>query len=277
VKFCIAAWLAGGSVLPRIGKFVLLFVALLASDNALASGSIVNWYDVGYRAVAGENFSEHTLEQLVPIFGGLFTLCVTLVVGFLFSRSLARVGDNVAPDGRFSVQTLIEMAMDVPYGIAKDNIGDKWRTFLPLLAGTFMFILVSNLGGLIPGFIPATENLNTNLAMGLTVYLVYNIAGFREHGAHYLKQFAGPMLAIAPLMFVIELISHIFRPVSLSLRLMGNIFADHLMLGIFTSTAPHIIIPSALMFFGLLVSLVQSFVFTLLTGIYITLAVSHDH
>jgi F-type H+-transporting ATPase subunit a len=113
--------------------------------------------------------------------------------------------------------------------------------------------------------------------MGVMIFFIYNFAGFKEHGVHYLQQFAGPMLAIAPLMFTIEVISHLFRPLSLSLRLMGNIFADHLMLGIFTSTAPHIIIPSALMFFGLLVSLVQSFVFTVLTGVYISLAVSHDH
>lgn len=247
------------------------------AGQARASGSIVNWYDVGYRAMVHEAYDPHTFERLLPIFGALFTLLVTALIGFAYSSSVRAAGADIAPDGRFSVRTVVEMAMDVVYGIAKDNIGDKWRTFLPLLAGVFMFIVITNLGGLIPGFIPATENLNTNLAMGLMIFLVYNIAGFKEHGAHYLKQFAGPMLAIAPLMFTIELISHLFRPVSLSLRLMGNIFADHLMLGIFTSTAPHIVIPSALMFFGLLVSLVQSFVFTLLTGIYISLAVSHDH
>lgn len=253
------------------------FSGLMLAPAAFASGGIVNWYDVGYRAVAGETYNEHALERIVPICGGLFTLALTLVIGILFSNSVKKVGDDVAPEGRFSLRTMVEMAMDVVYGIAKDNIGDKWRTFLPLLAGTFMFILLTNLSGLIPGFIPATESLSTNLAMGLMVFLVYNISGFKEHGPHYLKQFAGPMLVIAPLMFVIELVSHVFRPVSLSLRLMGNIFADHLMLGIFTSTAPYIVIPSALMFFGLLVSLVQSFVFTLLTGVYIAMAVSHDH
>jgi F-type H+-transporting ATPase subunit a len=255
----------------------LLLLGSLASNIAFASGGIVNWYEEGYRAAFGNSFNEHELERLVPICGGVFTLLVTFAIGLAFSRSLKRAGGDVAPDGKFSLRTAVEMALDVVHGIAKDNIGESWKAFLPLLAGVFMFILLTNLGGLVPGFIPATENLNTNLAMGLTVFLVYNFVGFKEHGVQYLKQFAGPMIAIAPLMFVIELISHLFRPISLSLRLMGNIFADHLMLGIFTSTAPHIIIPAALMFFGLLVSVVQSFVFTLLTGIYIALAVSHDH
>lgn len=266
-------------MLRRFDRMIVLLMGFITSNVALASGGIVNWYEVGYRAALGESFSEHMLERVVPICGGIFTLLVTLVIGLIYSKSVSAklVTNDVAPDGRFSLRTTVEMAMDVVHGIAKDNIGESWQAFLPLLSGVFLFILITNLGGLIPGFVPATENLNTNLAMGLTVFLVYNFVGFKEHGAHYLKQFAGPMLAIAPLMFVIELISHLFRPVSLSLRLMGNIFADHLMLGIFTSTAPHIIIPSALMFFGLLVALVQSFVFTLLTGIYIALAVSHDH
>jgi F-type H+-transporting ATPase subunit a len=140
-----------------------------------------------------------------------------------------------------------------------------------------MFILVSNLGGLIPGLVPATESISSNLAMGLMVFLIYNVAGFREHGWHYIKQFTGPMLAIAPLMFVIELIGHMVRPVSLSLRLMCNVFADHLLVGIFTTNAPYVIVPSALLFFGVLVALVQSYLFTLLTSVYISMAVSHDH
>ncbi len=247
------------------------------SSDVFASGGIVNWYDVAYRASSGHDFDAHFFEKILPICGGLFTLVVTCLIGLLYSKSVATAGGDVSPDGKFSLRTVVEMALDVVHGIAKDNLGDKWLTYLPLLAGVFLFIAISNLGGLVPGFIPATESLNTNLAMGIMIFLIYNFAGLKEHGPHYLQQFTGPMLAIAPLMFTIELISHLFRPVSLSLRLMGNIFADHLMLGIFTSTAPHIIIPSALMFFGLLVSLVQSFVFTLLTGIYISLAVSHDH
>lgn len=264
-------------MLRRNMKLLLRLVILGTSAPAFAAGGIVNWYEEGYRFVAGSSFNQETLERLIPVCGSLFTLFVTVLIGLTYRSQVARAGQDVTPDGSFSLRTIVETALDVVYGVARDILGDAWKTFLPLLAGIFLFILVSNLGGLVPGFIPATENFNTNLAMGLMVYLIYNIAGLIEHRAAYLKQFTGPMLAIAPLMFTIEFISHIFRPVSLSLRLMGNIFADHLMLGIFTSTAPYIIVPSLLMFFGLLVSVVQSFVFTLLTGVYISLAVSHDH
>lgn len=266
-----------GLVLRRLINLLIVVGVAISAEHVFASGGLVNWYDVAYQGYAGEGYNAHMLERIVPVCGALFVLVVTLLLGLAFKASLNKAGSDVTPDGKFSVRTVVEMAMDLVYSIAKDNIGEQWRTFVPLLAGVFMFIVIANLGGLVPGFVPATESINTNLAMGLMIFLVYNFAGFKEHKHHYLKQFAGPMLAIAPLMFTIELISHLFRPVSLSLRLMGNIFADHLMLGIFTSTWPHFVIPSALMFFGLLVSLVQSFVFTLLTGIYISLAVSHDH
>jgi F-type H+-transporting ATPase subunit a len=214
---------------------------------------------------------------MVAFGGGLFTLAVCTIVGLLYKRSVSALGNDVAPDGRFSLRTLVDMAMELVVNIGKENLGEKWKTHAPLLAGIFTFILVSNLGGLVPGLAPATENFSSNLAIGLTVFLVYNVAGIREHGWHYIEQFTGPMLAIAPLMIVIELIGHLVRPLSLSLRLMCNIYADHMLVGIFTSNVPYIIIPSALMFFGLLVALVQSYLFTLLTSIYISLAVSHDH
>lgn len=254
---------------------IVLFACI--SSSAYASSGIVNWYDEVYRVISGASYNEHTAEQFIVIAGGLFTLLVCTICGVIYSRSVARAGADVVPEGKFSLRTVLEMAMDLVVGISKDNLGHSWKTYAPLLAGIFMFIVVCNLGGLIPGFIPATESLSNNLAMGLMVFLVYNIAGLKEHGAHYIKQFTGPMLAIAPLMLVIELIGHVFRPVSLSLRLMGNIFADHLLVGIFTTNAPYVFLPSALMFFGLLVALIQSFVFTLLTSIYISLAVSHDH
>jgi F-type H+-transporting ATPase subunit a len=260
-----------------MARLLLVVLFIFAPSAAFAGGGIINWYEFGYRNMVSGDFDHHAAEQVVVICGGLFTLLVCTVCGLYYKSAVARAGENVVPEGRFNLRTVLELAMDLVVGISKDNLGHAWRTYAPLLAGIFMFIVVSNLGGLIPGFTPATESLSNNLAMGLTVFLVYNVAGLKEHGVHYIKQFTGPMLAIAPLMLVIELIGHVFRPVSLSLRLMGNIFADHLLVGIFTANAPYILIPSALMFFGLLVAMIQSFVFTLLTSIYISLAVSHDH
>lgn len=261
----------------RMIRLISVILCLFFSSAALAAGGIVNWYEQAYRLVSSSNYNAHQAEQFIVIAGGLFTLCVCVSVGILYRRSLANLGDDVAPDGKFSLRTLVDMAMELVVGLSKDNLGEKWKAHAPLLAGIFMFVLVSNLGGLVPGLVPVTENISSNLAIGLMVFLIYNYAGFKEHGVHYLKQFTGPMLAVAPLIFVIELIGHMVRPISLSLRLMCNIFADHLLVGIFTAKAPYILIPSALMFFGLLVALVQSYLFTLLTSVYISMAVSHDH
>jgi len=258
-------------------RFSAFIFGLIFATSAFAAGGIVNWYDEAYRLVSGSSYDAHEAERFVVFAGGLFTLSVCTIVGLLYKAKLARLGDDVAPDGKFSLRTLVDMAMDLVVGLSKENLGDKWKIYAPLLAGIFMFVLVSNLGGLIPGLVPATENISSNLAMGFMVFIIYNFAGFREHGWHYLKQFTGPMLAIAPLMFVIELIGHLVRPVSLSLRLMCNVFADHLLVGIFSTNVPYILIPSALLFFGLLVALVQSYLFTLLTSVYISMAVSHDH
>ena len=256
-------------------RFWGLLALLVSAGPAFASGGIVNWYSELYRnSVGGDSHGE---ERFVVIAGGLFVLLVTTVIGLVYKSKVLAAGNDVTPEGRFGLRTLMDMPMELCVGIAKDNLGSEWKTYVSLLAGIFMFIVVSNLGGLIPGFIPATENISNNFAMGLMVFLIYNFAGLREHGPHYIKQFTGPIWWLMPLMLVIELIGHVFRPVSLSLRLMGNIFADHLLVGIFTSNAPYILVPSALMFFGLLVALVQSFIFTLLTAVYISLAVSHDH
>jgi F-type H+-transporting ATPase subunit a len=102
------------------------------------------------------------------------------------------------------------------------------------------------------------------------------LAGIKEHGAGYIHQFTGPILFAAPLMLIIETVSHLARPFSLSLRLMGNIFGDHILLQVLTGLTIFVV-PGLIMFFGLLVACIQSFIFTLLSGVYISMAVSHDH
>ena len=144
------------------------------------------------------------------------------------------------------------------------------------MGALFIYILFSNLLGLIPGFLPPTDNLNTNVACALTVFIFYNYQGFKAHGFAYLKHFMGPIWWLAPIMVVIEVISHLVRPASLSVRLFGNISGDHLVLGIFSSLVP-IGVPVIFLFLGLFVSVIQAFVFTLLSMVYISLATAHDH
>jgi len=116
----------------------------------------------------------------------------------------------------------------------------------------------------------------TNAAMAGTIFVYYNYSGFKEHGIGYLKHFTGPVIWLAWLMLPIELIGHLVRPVSLSLRLAGNITGDHLVLGIFTDLT-HFVIPIVFVGLGVFVAFVQAFVFTLLSTIYVSMAVSHDH
>ena len=110
----------------------------------------------------------------------------------------------------------------------------------------------------------------------LIVFLYYNYQGLKEHGVKYFKQFFGPIALLAPLMFVIETISHAARLLSLTVRLYGNIFGDHTVLGIFSSLVP-LVVPVIFLLLGLAVALIQAFIFSTLSAVYIGLAVSHEH
>jgi F-type H+-transporting ATPase subunit a len=166
-------------------------------------------------------------------------------------------------------------------GISDMVVGEEGRRFVPMFASIFLFVWVNNLVGLIPGMTPATENINTTLALGLFCFLMYNYYGFQEHGIAYLKQFLGPMLLLAPLMLAIEIISHLVRPLTLGLRLQGNIVADHSVLSVFVHMfeGPLWFIPVPMIFYGMgvFVSTMQAFVFTMLFMIYVSMAISHDH
>ena len=250
-------------------------VVALSSAPAFGSGGsqMVEWYPTFLHSLG---LSEAMAHRFAPVASTALVTIVLLVLGLYFSKKVSSAGEDLIPDERFSLRGVVEMVLDFVHNLAKDNCGHDFRGFLPLLATLFLVILVGNLSGLIPGFTPATLDISSNLAMGLIVFGVYNVAGFREHGFGYLKQFWGPVAAIGPLFVFIEIVSHLSRPFSLSLRLAGNIFADHLILSVFTGLT-YVVAPSLLMFFGLLVAGMQSFVFTLLTSIYISMAISHDH
>ncbi len=216
----------------------------------------------------------------LPTASAALVLLVCLSLGLSYRVRVTRLlasDAGLVPTARFSLVSAVDALLDFVHGLARDACGEKYfASFFPLLASFFLFILVCNLSGLVPGLPPATESMSTTVALGLIAFLTYNYAGWREHGVSYAKQFFGPLLFIAPLFFVIEIFSHFSRPISLSLRLMVNIFADHLLLNVFTGLT-YLLVPAALLFFGLLVACLQSFVFTLLTSIYISMAVSHDH
>jgi F-type H+-transporting ATPase subunit a len=206
------------------------------------------------------------------------SILVTLVLmGFAFflRPRLSNIDQAVQPEDGVSARNIGEQFVEMISGIAEGVIGHHYERYVPLLASFFAFILLSNLLGLLPGFSPPTSNVNTTFALGLVSFLAYNFYGLREGGLKYLKHFMGPMLVLAPLMVLIELMSHAFRPLSLGIRLFANMFADHELISIFTGLTK-IGVPVLFYFLGLLVCVVQAFVFTMLTAVYITLAVSHD-
>ncbi|MCI0371933.1 MAG: F0F1 ATP synthase subunit A, partial [candidate division NC10 bacterium] len=132
------------------------------------------------------------------------------------------------------LQNAFEAALEFVLSLIDEVIGPEGRRFLPLIATLGLFIFTSNLLGLVPGFTAPTDNLNTNLACALVVFFSYHWVGIRKHGlGGYLKHFAGPLPALAPLMIPIELISHLARPLSLTIRLFGNMLGGHILLSSF--------------------------------------------
>ncbi|HET8579167.1 MAG TPA: F0F1 ATP synthase subunit A [Methylomirabilota bacterium] len=154
-----------------------------------------------------------------------------VVMGVLVVLSLVAARNlQLAPRG---VQNFMEMVLEQFLTLLDDVIGHEGRRYLPLIATLGLFILTSNLLGLIPGLMAPTSNLNTTAACALIVFVTYHIIGIRKQGfLTYLKHFCGPVPWLAPLMFPIELVSHMARPLSLSLRLFGNMFGGHVLLAI---------------------------------------------
>lgn len=152
---------------------------------------------------------------------------ILLVVAVVATRRLQMV-----PRGS---QNFMEVVLEQFVKELDETIGQGGRRYLPLIATLGLFILTSNLMGLVPGLIAPTANLNTTAACALIVFFTYHWIGVRKQGlVPYLKHFAGPVpTALKPLMFVIEIISHCARPLSLSLRLFGNMMAGHILLAIF--------------------------------------------
>jgi len=197
-----------------------------------------------------------------------------LVIVLLFVLSKLATGSmKMVPSG---IQNFMEVVIDGVENMVLETMGPHGRPYFPLIATLAIFILVSNLIGLIPGFYPPTANINTTAACAVIVFLSTHIVGLKQHGFHYLKHFLGPIWWLAPVMFFIEVIGHLSRPVSLTLRLFGNMNGHELVLMIFFGLAPFLV-PLPMMLMGVLVSFIQAFVFMLLTMIYIQGSLEEAH
>src|SRR5215471_11435464 len=218
-----------------------------------------------------------TNYDLSHVMGALLVLVFLSFGAFRYAKAVGGSGDaGLVPPPKFGLRNVLEVLADTVLGLMAGVMGEKEaKRYLPLVGTFFMFILFSNLLGLIPGFLPPTDTLKTNLALALSVFLLSHVFGVREHGLKYFKHFLGPVWWLIPLMLPIEIIGNLARPVSLSMRLLGNIFGDHKVVLVFFGIIP-ILLPLPFMLMGVLVCIVQAVVFTLLATVYIGQAVAHE-
>jgi F-type H+-transporting ATPase subunit a len=214
---------------------------------------------------------------LTHVLLAIFVSLLLIMGGIAYKGAITSSPDGGrVPPARFNVRNFFEMFCDGVIGMMESIMGKKdAKRFFPLIAALAFFIFFSNALALIPGFLPATDTLKTNLALAVIVFLTTHVMGVREHGLAYFKHFLGPNPYIAPLMLPIEIISHIARPISLSLRLMGNMIADHKVVSAFFALIP-IIVPIPFLILGTLVVIIQTLVFSLLSMVYISMAVAHE-
>jgi F-type H+-transporting ATPase subunit a len=221
---------------------------------------------------------DHVSHQVpMTIFVGIILIGTCLIARLQLNRALNTSDAGLVPESKLTYRNFFEICAEGIYKLTENVIGHHDAPiFYPLIGSLFFFIFFSNLIGLIPGFRPPTDNYNTTFALGFFVFVYYNYAGFRANGIAYLKHFMGPVLFLAPLMIIIEIISHLFRPLSLGLRLQGNINGDHIVMAAF-SDLNAFPVPIIFFGFGIFVSFIQAFVFCLMTMVYISLSTAHDH
>ncbi len=220
-------------------------------------------------------FFRRLLEPLHITEAGCDAIAYTwLIIALLLLLSImATKGLKAVPGG---LQNFMEVIVSGIENMVVETMGEHGKPFFPLIATLALFILVSNLIGLVPGFFPPTANINTTAACAVVVFVATHVVGIKEHGIKYVKHFMGPIIWLAPMMFFIEVIGHLSRVISLTLRLFGNMNGHELVLMIFFGLAPFLV-PLPMMLMGVLVSFIQAFVFMLLAMIYIQGSLEEAH
>jgi F-type H+-transporting ATPase subunit a len=218
-------------------------------------------------------------HENIHIATALIIAAVITLLAIIANISIRKSGNKLKPADKLSVRGFFEVITEILISISDMVIGERGRKYVPMYASIFIYVLFSNLIGLLPGWTASTDNLNTTLAVGLFSYVVYNYHGIKEQGlGHYLAHFLGPVALLAPLIFIIEIFSHAIRPISLGLRLRSNMVGDHTIVGIFLDFCPAWLpIPAVFYGLGLFVCVLQAFVFVLLSMVYISMATASDH
>lgn len=252
--------------------------------HPMASGGF-SWYHL-VPGVADDTLIPGMLQrgETYVVLAAWVACAVIVLLAWLAKRGIdrarARGGvEALVPDSGLTVRNGFEIVTEALFDLAESSMGRKdAKIFFPFLGALFVYILVNNLMGLIPGFLPATSCVSNNLALAAIVFVTFNVAGLWRNGIGYIKHLGGPILAMAWFFFVIETIGLFVRPVSLTLRLAGNMFGDHTVFGIMSDLVP-VGLPAILLGLGMFVSFIQALVFMLLTTVYVSLAIAHldDH
>jgi len=198
----------------------------------------------------------------------ILVMAILALLGFLATRRM-----DIYPN---RVQNVMEVFVNAFHNLLIDTMGEHGKRFFPLIATIGFFILFSNLIGLIPGFESPTASLNTTVAMALVVFFLTHIVGVQVQGMKYFKQFLGPVWWLIPLMMPIEIISHLSRPLSLSVRLFGNIQGGHIVVAVIFVLVP-LLVPLPILILKILISVIQTLVFMLLSMMYIAGAMEEHH
>lgn len=216
-------------------------------------------------------------ESFEPLAASLFVFALVVVIALVTRARLADADEAVIPDDTLTLRTFVEAFLAFFYDLAKSAMdAERAKRYFPIIGTAATFVFFSNVLALVPGMPVATSNLNVTLGCGIVVFLWFNAYGLMTNGTSYLAHLAGPKWWLAPLIFPIELISLCVRPITLGVRLMINMAVDHLILGLFMGLIA-LFVPIPLMLLGILVVVVQTMVFTLLTCVYIGLATEDTH
>lgn len=225
-----------------------------------------------------------THYSLIHVASAVITVVFLIFAALRWRQTTQSKTEGVVPPRDWRLPAMLNGFVNATYNMTADVMGeDNAKKWLPFVGTLALFIFVCNIQGLVPGLLPATDTLKTNAALALMVFVVYNVVGVYTNGLAYFAHFLGPSFSLGPLpkfpwlfplMLPIELASHAARPVSLSLRLMGNILADHKVVGAILVLVP-LLVPVPFLLLGVLVAIVQTVVFTLLTVIYLSMALEH--
>lgn len=237
--------------------------------------------------MSGYNFIQNVVgaENAALVTGVVVAsgLCAVAAVG---KKRIVSVSDAIVPDQTLTVRNFWDLVIGFIVSLGDSIMGPENRKYLPLVGTLFIYILFSNLLGLIPGFSPPTSSVAFNFGMSIVVFVLYHFWGARETGViKYLAHFGMlelpspkkilvflPALGLWGVLFCIEMISHAVRPITLSVRLFANMTADHAVLGVFTDLVGQYGVATIFYFMGTFISCIQAFVFTVLTMVYIKLA-----